>query len=57
MTADEEDTMTDVTDMRGYVELLDEMGELRRLEGVDLDLEVGAHRARRGERGRRAAVR
>ena len=34
--------MADVTDMRGYVELLEEMGELRRLDGVDLDLEVGA---------------
>ena len=30
--------MPDVTDMRGYVELLDEMGELRKLEGADLNL-------------------
>ena len=34
--------MADVTDMRGYIEVLKEMGELRELDGVDLDLEVGA---------------
>ena len=42
--------MTDVTDMRGYVELLEEMGELRRLDGVDLDLEVGALTERAAEK-------
>jgi 3-polyprenyl-4-hydroxybenzoate decarboxylase len=34
--------MADLTDMRGYIAMLEEMGELRRLEGVDLNLEVGA---------------
>ena len=34
--------MPDITDMRGYIETLEAMGELRRLEGVDLNLEVGA---------------
>jgi len=34
--------MADVTDMRGYIELLEEMGELRRIEGADLNTEVGA---------------
>ena len=34
--------MADVTDMRDYIEVLKEMGELRELDGVDLDLEVGA---------------
>jgi len=34
--------MTDVTDMRGYIELLEEMGELRRIDGADLKTEVGA---------------
>ena len=34
--------MADVTDMRGYIELLEEMGELRRFEGADLKTEVGA---------------
>jgi len=43
-----EDHMADVTDMRGYIETLEAMGELRRFEGADLNLEVGApHRARR----------
>ena len=42
MTSVEEDIMPDVTDMRGYIETLDAMGELRRFEGVDLNLEVGA---------------
>jgi len=34
--------MADVTDMRGYIELLESMGELRRIEGADLNTEVGA---------------
>ena len=42
--------MTDVTDMRGYIEVLKEMGELRELDGVDLDLEVGALTERAAEK-------
>ena len=42
--------MSDITDMRGYIETLEEMGELRRLEGVDLDLEVGALTERAAEK-------
>src|SRR5919108_3671954 len=42
--------MADVTDMRGYIEMLDQMGELRRLEGADLDLEVGALTERAAEK-------
>ncbi|HEX5606654.1 MAG TPA: UbiD family decarboxylase, partial [Candidatus Binatia bacterium] len=34
--------MADVTDMRGYIELLESMGELRRIDGADLNTEVGA---------------
>ena len=34
--------MTDVTDMRGYIEVLEGMGELRRIDGADLKTEVGA---------------
>ncbi|HLN84166.1 MAG TPA: UbiD family decarboxylase domain-containing protein, partial [Candidatus Binatia bacterium] len=34
--------MADVTDMRGYIETLESMGELRRIEGADLNTEVGA---------------
>ena len=34
--------MADVTDMRGYIETLESMGELRRIEGADLNSEVGA---------------
>ena len=34
--------MADVTDMRGYIEALEAIRELRRLEGVYLNLEVGA---------------
>ena len=34
--------MADVTDMRGYIKLLESMGELRRIEGADLKTEVGA---------------
>lgn len=41
--------MPDITDMRGYVRLLEEMGELRRLEGVDLQREVGALTERAAE--------
>ena len=49
--------MPDITDMRGYIETLEEMGELRRLEGVDLDLEVGALTERAAEKeGAGAAV-
>ena len=33
--------MADVTDMRGYIEVLNEMGELRELDGVDLKLGSG----------------
>ena len=42
--------MPDVTDMRGYVELLEEMGELRKLDGADLNLEVGALTERAAEK-------
>src|SRR3990172_5577453 len=41
--------MPDITDMRGYIETLEAMGELRRLEGVDLNLEVGALTERAAE--------
>ena len=45
--------MADVTDMRGYIEVLEEMGELRRIDGADLKTGSGrAHRA--GGRKRRA---
>ena len=42
--------MADVTDMRGYIEILKQMGELRELEGVDLNLEVGALTERAAEK-------
>ena len=42
--------MADVTDMRGYVKMLEEMGELRLFEGVDLNLEVGALTERAAEK-------
>src|SRR5687767_4392629 len=42
--------MADVTDMRGYVQLLEEMGELRRFKGADLDREVGALTERAAEK-------
>ena len=42
--------MADVTDMRDYIEVLKEMGELRELDGVDLDLEVGALTERAAEK-------
>ena len=49
--------MADVTDMRGYIEMLKEMGELRELDGVDLNLEVGALTERAAEKeGAGAAV-
>jgi len=38
-----------VTDLRGYVDMIEGMGELRRLEGVDLNLEVGALTERAAE--------
>jgi 4-hydroxy-3-polyprenylbenzoate decarboxylase len=41
--------MQDVTDMRGYIRCLEEMGELERLHGVDLKLEVGALTERAAE--------
>jgi len=50
MTFDQEDKMPDITDMRGYINALEEMSELRRLEGVDLDLEVGALTERAAEK-------
>src|SRR5262247_1547619 len=42
--------MSDITDMRGYIETLEAMKELRRFEGVDLDLEVGALTERAAEK-------
>ena len=42
--------MPDVTDMRGYVQLLEEMGELRKLDGADLICEVGALTERAAEK-------
>ncbi|HSF57450.1 MAG TPA: hypothetical protein VLD83_05225, partial [Candidatus Binatia bacterium] len=42
--------MANIIDMRGYIEALEEMGELRRLEGVDLNLEVGALSERAAEK-------
>ena len=41
--------MQDVTDMRGFIQCLEEMGELRTLQGVDLNLEVGALTERAAE--------
>jgi len=41
--------MADVTDMRGYIEILEQMGELRRFEGVELKSEVGALTERAAE--------
>lgn len=42
--------MPHVTDMRSYIDALEKMGELRRLEGVDLNLEVGALTERAAEK-------
>jgi UbiD family decarboxylase len=42
--------MADVTDMRGYIEVLKQMGELREFDGVDLNLEVGALTERAAEK-------
>src|SRR5215467_679068 len=42
--------MPDVTDMREYIDTLDAMGELRRFEGCDLNLEVGALTERAAEK-------
>src|SRR4051794_1960088 len=50
MTAIKEGIVPDICDMRGYVEMIEAMGELRRLEGVDLHLEVGALTERGAER-------
>ena len=41
--------MPNGTDMRGYIEMLEQMGELRRFKGVDLHLEVGALTERAAE--------
>jgi hypothetical protein len=45
-----EKSMADVSDMRGYIETLKQMGELRELTGVDLNLEVGALTERAAEK-------
>ena len=42
--------MEPVRDMRSFVSRLEELGELKRLEGVDLNLEVGALTELMGER-------
>ena len=42
--------MEPVRDMRSFVRCLEELGELKRLEGVDLNLEVGALTELMGER-------
>ncbi len=42
--------MESVRDMRSFVRCLEEIGELKRLEGVDLNLEVGALTELMGER-------
>ena len=42
--------MSDVSDMREYISLLENMGELRRFEGADLNLEVGALTERAAEK-------
>ncbi len=42
--------MEPVRDMRSFVRRLEELGELKRLEGVDLNLEVGALTELMGER-------
>ncbi len=48
--------MEQVRDMRSFVRRLDEMGELKRLEGVDLNLEVGALTELMGEREQSALL-
>jgi UbiD family decarboxylase len=40
----------DLTDMRGFIRCLEEMGEIRTLHGVDLGLEVGALTERAAEK-------
>src|ERR1051325_2343696 len=40
----------DVTDLRGYIEMLDGMGELRRIDGAELKTEVGALTERAAEK-------
>ncbi len=42
--------MNDVTDMRNFIRCLEEMGEVKTLEGVDLKLEVGALTERAAEK-------
>lgn len=42
--------MQDITDMRGFIRCLEEMGEIRTLQGVDLNLEVGALTERTAEK-------
>ena len=42
--------MRDVTDMRGYIRTLEEMGEIKSLTGADLKIEVGALTERAAEK-------
>jgi UbiD family decarboxylase len=42
--------MHDVTDMRGYIRALEEMGEIKTLTGADLKIEVGALTERAAEK-------
>ena len=42
--------MQDITDMRGFINCLEEMGELKKLPGADLNLEVGALTERSAEK-------
>lgn len=42
--------MEAVTDLREYIDRLEKMGELKKLEGVDLNLEVGAATERAAEK-------
>ena len=42
--------MPDITDMRGFINCLEEMGEIKSLQGVDLKLDVGALTERAAEK-------
>ena len=42
--------MHDITDMRGFIRYLEEMGEIKTLHGADLNLEVGALTERAAEK-------
>ena len=42
--------MHDVTDMRGFIRCLEDMGEVKSLEGADLKVEVGALTERAAEK-------